>query len=193
MRIPHDHEEKDNPELKAPPELVSALKQLPQENLFIPRSVDEAVFRAAHQHVGTIQSTRTGRSGQALLEEIQRQLARWKTGLAAGFAAIVVALLAYHFFPSSPTRNLERGESRREFAAMKPLSEGTAPAPAPIQDNLNQGKGLDILDAFHLAKRLQTGAVRETQWDLNHDGVVDERDVQAIAAQAVRLDKGGRS
>jgi hypothetical protein len=52
---------------------------------------------------------------------------------------------------------------------------------------------LDILDAFILAKRLQGGPVQERRWDVNGDGVVDERDVRAIAVEAVRLDKGGRS
>lgn len=47
---------------------------------------------------------------------------------------------------------------------------------------------ITILDAFTLARRLRDGveAPPET-WDANADGLVDHRDVEALAASAVRL------
>jgi hypothetical protein len=37
--------------LDAPEKLVSALRQLPQENIFVPRMMDEAVLREARRHL----------------------------------------------------------------------------------------------------------------------------------------------
>ncbi len=51
MRIPDDHEAGDEAELQAPPELVTALKQLSKKRPFVPPYVDDAVFRAAHRHL----------------------------------------------------------------------------------------------------------------------------------------------
>ena len=84
---------------------------------------------------------------------------------------LVVALLAYHFIPGA---NLGR-------------------QPALARADLNRDRQVDILDAFALAKLLQSGARPDPRLDFNGDGVVDERDVKAIAAQAVSLEKAGRS
>ena len=60
------------------------------------------------------------------------------------------------------------------------------------RQDLNRDGQVDILDAFQLARELQAGA-RPAAPDLNGDGVVDRRDVELIAAHAVKLPKGGRS
>jgi len=73
------------------------------------------------------------------------------------------------------------------------------PTPRSVRDSalarwdFNSGRHVDILDAFALARQLKQGGARNLQWDVNGDGVVDERDVAAIAARAVRLEQGGRS
>jgi hypothetical protein len=68
--------------------------------------------------------------------------------------------------------------------APMPLASRTQPAPA-------QTLPVDILAAFDLARRLEAATKRhETlsrQWDINGDGVVDQRDVDALAQQAVAL------
>lgn len=52
----------------------------------------------------------------------------------------------------------------------------------------------DIRDAYCLARQLKAhggnGAALEAAWDINKDGVVDERDVRALAQRAVRIDGG---
>jgi len=70
----------------------------------------------------------------------------------------------------------------------------------PAQENavtstpaLNAGRPVDILDAFALARELKAGKHPDSRQDANGDGVVDQRDVAALAAQAVSLQKGGRS
>ncbi|MDB5358684.1 MAG: hypothetical protein JWN24_5137 [Phycisphaerales bacterium] len=56
-------------------------------------------------------------------------------------------------------------------------------APGDIDGN---GR-VDILDAYLLAKRLSTGAKPDPAWDVNGDGVVDQKDVDWIANRAVRV------
>lgn len=62
-----------------------------------------------------------------------------------------------------------------------------------VQEDLNHDGKVDILDAFALARTLKSGGSLDRRLDINGDGVVDERDVATIAAQAVRLQKGGPS
>ena len=75
----------------------------------------------------------------------------------------------------------------------------SSPAHAPVRDSafargdLNHDGRLDILDAFALARQLQQGGTRNLQLDVNGDGVVDQRDVAALAARAVKLERGGHS
>jgi hypothetical protein len=60
-------------------------------------------------------------------------------------------------------------------------------------EDINHDGRVDILDAFALARAVQAGVKPMRGPDLNGDGVVDQRDVAWIAAQAVKLEKGGRS
>ncbi len=83
------------------------------------------------------------------------------------------------------------------LATIPRLVRQTAPAPARdvvlARWDLDQDGRVDILDAFVLARNLKQDGTRNLQCDVNGDGVVDERDVAAIAARAVKLDQGGRS
>ncbi len=47
--------------------------------------------------------------------------------------------------------------------------------------------GYTMLDAYVVARELSRGEAPEAKWDLNHDGRVDQRDVERIAQEAVRL------
>ena len=73
--------------------------------------------------------------------------------------------------------------TRNAEVAMK--SEAARPrALASAVSELEGKRGVDILDAFALARAVENhnGGI-----DVNRDGVVDERDVEALAAQAVSL------
>ena len=65
--------------------------------------------------------------------------------------------------------------------------------PTVARMDVNRDGRVDILDAFQLARELQSGRKVAAGLDLNGDGLVDQRDVRIIAAQAVKLEKGGRS
>jgi len=49
---------------------------------------------------------------------------------------------------------------------------------------------VDILDAFKLARQIESAPALEESYDLNGDGLVDRGDVDFVASAAVRLDKG---
>ena len=116
---------------------------------------------------------------EAVLREAGRKLAKpqspkfpWRRFIPRfAMAASLVALLAYGFIRHS-SRSL---------------------APVSAREDLNHDGRVDILDAFALARQLKAGPVPGPGRDINGDGVVDERDVETIAAQAVRLGKGGHS
>ena len=65
--------------------------------------------------------------------------------------------------------------------------------PKFAREDINHDGQVDILDAFQLARKLQSGGKSAPGLDLNGDGVVDWRDVEIVAAHAVKLEKGGRS
>lgn len=61
----------------------------------------------------------------------------------------------------------------------------------PQPDDLDRSGRVDILDAYLLARRIQTGGSLDPSWDLNGDGVVDRRDVDEIARRSVALGRRG--
>jgi hypothetical protein len=49
---------------------------------------------------------------------------------------------------------------------------------------------VDVLDAFKLARFVESPGGADMQWDINGDGTVDSADVDAVAFSAVRLKEG---
>lgn len=60
------------------------------------------------------------------------------------------------------------------------------------REDLNRDGKVDILDSFALARELKNGGSLPAFLDVNGDGVVDGRDVNAIASHAVALGKDNR-
>ncbi len=60
---------------------------------------------------------------------------------------------------------------------------------AVISDFDKSGR-IDILDAFNLARQIESGAKVSLSYDFNTDGQVDKKDVDWLAGIAVRLDGG---
>ena len=178
--------------LEAPPKLVAALKRLPQEPGFIPPTADEAVLRAARKHLSP-KATGTECAGpraqrapsRPALREVSRSSClrtllrpgtgalRWLPWVSVAAAAVVL-LVAIPQFSKRPTLAPARDAA---FARW----------------DLDRDGRVDILDAFALARQLKQGGTGNLQLDVNGDGVVDERDVAAIAARAVKLERGGHS
>lgn len=140
----------------APDKLVAALKELPARRVFVPPTVDEAVLRAAKQHL--IKPQQRG-------FDVFFAWLRWPV-----WVAVCLAIIGLVFFFARPT--------------------GVAPLIA--REDINHDGQVNILDAFQLARELQSGQKLASGLDLNGDGAVNRRDVEIIAIQAVKLKKGGR-
>lgn len=100
----------------------------------------------------------------------RRGLWDWVRWPAVAAACLMLALMVAHFVRVPPRAQ-----------------------PAFAREDLNHDGRVDILDAFQLARELQSGTKPGLGPDLNGDGALDRRDVEIIAARAVRLEKGGRS
>ena len=63
-----------------------------------------------------------------------------------------------------------------------PATRDSAHSPVAIAN-----RAPDIVDALKLARRIRAGQVDPAHDDVNHDGAVDQHDVDTIAMAAVRL------
>ena len=84
---------------------------------------------------------------------------------------------------------------RPRGAAGAPASRAPSTAPAtkgPVIGDLNSDRAVNILDALLLAQEIARKASGDAAWlaqrDLNADGKVDQKDVDAIALRAVNLE-----
>lgn len=66
-----------------------------------------------------------------------------------------------------------------------------APPRQYAREDIDRSGRVDIVDALLLARGLEAGPAAD-RWDVNADGIVDQRDVDAIAMRAVALN-GSRS
>jgi hypothetical protein len=153
MQMPGNQFDDRDEALEAPAKLVSALRHLPTDRIFVPSTTDEAVLRAARAHLLPARKPKPS----------WWRFAPWAAGAAAGITLLFLSL------------------------------NSQKPASGFAREDLNQDGTVDILDAFALAKKVEAGSASDTNVDLNGDGKVDQQDVAALAAQAVALEKGGRS
>ena len=171
-----------------PAKLVADLKGLHKEHIFVPPKVDESILNAAREHL-------VKTSGNPVEQETMHQpwTLQWTPWAAA---AACLMLLLFLSFPAgkqpSPSASAETSRMALEVAPRQPLpSTGTATAKISRKD-INKDGQVDILDAFTLASRLETGAAPEDQWDMNGDGQVNQADVDEISAVAVKLETGDK-
>lgn len=53
--------------------------------------------------------------------------------------------------------------------------------------DIDRNGRVDILDAFKLARYIESAELIEKEWDINGDGLVNSNDVDMVASAAVRL------
>ena len=142
------------------PELGRALRRLYQPSADVPADTDAAIRAAL-------------RLGFAESRRKRLVFARRLAPFAAVAAAAAVVLLAIWLATLGPPS-----------APPQPAVARTDPA------DLDQNGTVDILDAFHLARRLEAGEAIDAALDLNRDGAIDSLDVDRIALRAVSLTPG---
>lgn len=136
------------------------LKALFEPQRGVPPEVDRAVLDRAHKHFAQMQP---GKS--------KRLRIHWAWRIAAAAAVIILA------FSLDLTK--QGGLTTDSFS----VSE------TPAVDIDRNGR-VDILDAFKLAKQIESAGPLQAGWDVNGDGLIDRDDVDVVALAAVRLDKG---
>lgn len=68
---------------------------------------------------------------------------------------------------------------------------GSTPNQSSLEEvravDIDRNGRVDILDAFKLARYVESNKNNEKKWDINGDGLVDSIDVDLVASAAVRL------
>ena len=150
----------ENSDLRAPSKLSADLNALFEPQIGIPPEVDRAVMDRAHKHLAPLQS-----------DKGRRLRIHWGWRIAAAAAVIILA------FSLDLTKQPD------------PKTDSFLLSKAQAVD-IDQNGRVDILDAFKLARNIETAGHTETEWDFNGDGLINRSDVDMVAFAAVRLDKG---
>lgn len=157
----------NNLDTAAFPRLAEDLKGLYGVGVSVPGEVDRAVLDRAGRRL-------TRRSRRLSWPRWAR---RWRVAGAAAAVVLLALVLQTNLSPLS-----DSGEKAPVL-----LSKAVSPE-IPADIDLN-GR-VDILDAFKLARHIESETPFKPEYDLNADGVVNRKDVDSIAFAAVRLDKG---
>ena len=169
-------------EPKAPVKLVTDLKDLHKEHIFVPPKVDQSILNAARE-----QLEETSREPIEPTAVDQPWIPQWAPWAAA---AASLMLLLFLTLPgekqTSPSALAKASAPADKVALMQEPSSPTNKAIMISRKDINKDGQVDILDAFTLARRIQTGAIEEN-WDINGDGQVNQADVEEISAFAVKL------
>jgi hypothetical protein len=150
----------EDSDLRIPSKLSGDLKALFQPRIGVPPEVDRAVMDRAHKHFAGI------KPGKGRLLRIH-----WGWRIAAAAAVIMLAFSLDLTKQPEPTTD--------SFSLSKVQAE-----------DIDRNGRVDILDAFKLARHIETAGRTEKEWDFNGDGLIDHSDVDMVALAAVRLHKG---
>jgi hypothetical protein len=150
----------EDTDLRVSSKLSADLKALFEPQIGVPPEVDRAVMDRANKHIVPLQSSKR-----------RRLRIHWGWRIAAAAAVIIFA------FSLDLTK--QSGPSKDQFSQSK------------IQPvDIDRDGRVDILDAFKLARHIETNGPTEKAWDFNGDGRIDRNDVDIVAHAAVRLNKG---
>lgn len=112
-------------------------------------------------------------------QQIRGRKYRWLAWTTAAASAAAAAFIIAVFAWNSPSK----------IAPVQQLSHEACneSAPQAVHKAASVDKHFDIVDAYMLDRRLRSGGVESAAWDVNNDGKVDSRDVDALARQAVAV------
>lgn len=138
----------------------------------VPADVDRAVAEAARRHFA----------------RRPRRLwwLRWTVPATAAAAIIVTASLWWA--GRGPTDHSVQGIAspalRDAFTASETMRIEA------VRADIDANGRVNILDAFALARHIESAGPVSQTWDINGDGLVDRKDVDTVAFASVRLSKG---
>jgi len=144
------------------PEFSEDLGELFAPDRPLPACVDRAVAEAARRHVA----------------RPRRRLWTRHWAVPATAAAAILLGVCLWRFTTGPASHTEHDRRAQALAVAQPEAD------------IDRNGQIDILDAFTLARHLDTRQPNDKTWDFNGDGLVDRRDADTVALVAVRLDKG---
>ena len=136
------------------------------EHVPVPPEVDAAVLAVARTH---LRATRR--------PAVLARIGRWAAGVAAAAAVTIAVLLAW---PDGAPQTDER-------AMVAESADDVTPTDVVMPGDIDGNHTINIIDAYRLAKLIERGIATNAMHDINADGVVDQRDVDAIAQHAVTL------
>ncbi len=163
----------ESSESQLPQEVVAALRERNGPEIEVPESLDAAILAHANQHLNTI-----GRPIPAKSKSRKWRWAAWSTG------TLAAAMLLFAMMPGS--LNPDRTSATVAMPEMAPLPAELTDAVA-VAGDIDGSGDIDILDAFALARTLESENGNGSRWDQNGDGLLNQNDVQLVALQAVML------
>ena len=159
---------------KLPRTIVDALRELDGPAVLPDAERDADVLSGARQHL----------AGVAQVNRKRRNLRLFFAG-GAGGAVAAAAMIAIVVYMGDPVSDAEPAAMTMSDEAQM-SSEPTQPT-----GDLDGSGGVDILDAYSLARQIEQGQAAAAL-DFNGDGRVDQRDVDLLAGRAVALNPGER-
>lgn len=144
--------------------------ELPE--LSVSDETDQAIRAMAWEAAGRVKRTR------------RLRVVRWAAPVVAAAAAFMIFIVP----PNEPASEAPVGPMavRGEPA---PATPAPTAVPGETGPDLNGDGKVDILDAFALARAVDTGHTRP-DWDFTGEGDIDQRDIDHLAMMAVSV-KGG--
>ena len=148
----------DEPGVEVSSRLAEDMEALFKPRLSVPPEVDRAVLDRANRHFAGRRFLKTRRRF--------RWAALWKVAAAAAVVIFAFSLDLHN----KPKRTVRYSALDR----------------AEVADFDRNGR-VDILDAFKLARQIESGEGAEANLDINGDGLVNRDDVDMVALAAVSL------
>jgi len=139
-----------------------------------------------------------GTGAEALRSDLSALAARELSGVAA-LDGSILPVARVHFARIAEKRRMVGRRRWAQLAAAAAIALlacttvwlGDGRRPAVIAGDVTRDGTLDILDALALARTIDAGEVPDAAFDIDGDGRVNQRDVDAIAVRAVSLSTSG--
>lgn len=161
----------NEPEDELPQEVIAILRQRNGPQTPIPQQIDEAVLTDARRHLRSVSQPLRRR------QRARRALIALSTSTVAA-AVLLISLKSPWNQSAEPQLAQSAGVADAELSPSEVVN---------AVEDIDQNGQINILDAFALARHVESGAPMVASWDQNSDGIVDNDDVRLVAFDAVML------